>query len=382
MEIPRFLSRVIKKLLSKEKIILLSGPRQVGKTFLSKRLFEDFVYLNFDDPDDRIILLEKSWPRDSKLLIFDELHKMEKWKTWLKAIYDKGPLKPGIIVTGSARMDTFKKGGDSLAGRHFHFRLHPLMLQELEVYSGDYQILLKQLMDVGGFPEPFLEGDLTYLKLWQKSHLHRIIKEDLLDMERVRELKKIEILVQLLSQRVGSRISCSSLARALEVSSHTVKHWLQILEDLYVVFKVLPLTKKVSNSILKSPKYYFFDTARVRGDQGARLENLVACQLLAQIQFLEDSFGESLGIHFLADKQKHEVDFAITKEGQLEFLVEVKLSDNKLSGSLKYFTWCLKPKRSFQAVYHLDRKKHYEPIEIVSVEEVLSFLMKKKRNLV
>ena len=127
MEFSRLLSLVIKKLLPKGKIILLSGPRQVGKTFLSKKLFpqDDFFYLNFDDPDDRVIILEKSWPKDSKIIILDELHKMEKWKLWLKAIYDKGPLKPSIIVTGSARMDTFKKGGDSLAGRHFHFRLYP-----------------------------------------------------------------------------------------------------------------------------------------------------------------------------------------------------------------------------------------------------------------
>ncbi len=378
MEFHRLLSKTIKNLLPKGKIILLSGPRQVGKTFLSKKLFpsKDFVYLNFDDPDDRIILFEKSWPKDSKLLILDELHKMEKWKIWLKAIYDKGPLKPDIIVTGSARMDTFRKGGDSLAGRHFYFRLYPLMFQELQICPWNSQATLQRLMDVGGFPEPFVEGDTTYLKLWQKSHLDRIIKEDLLDMERVRELKKIEILVQLLSQRVGSRINHSSLAKTLEVSSHTVKHWLQIMEDLYVVFKVLPLTKKVSASILKSPKYYFFDTARVRGDRGAKLENLVACQLLAQTQFLEDSFREKRGLHFLADKQKHEVDFAITKEDKVELLAEVKLSDKKLSPALKYFTERLKPGESFQAVYNLDREKHYESIRIVSVEKLLGFLIK------
>ena len=260
MEIPRLLSQVIIKLLPKGKIMLLSGPRQVGKTFLSKRLFppKDFIYLNFDDPDDLIIILEKSWPKDKKILILDELHKMDKWKTWLKAIYDKGPLQPCIIVTGSARMDTFKKGGDSLAGRHFHFRLHPLMLQEVQNSKWDHSTILQNFMKVGGFPEPFIEGDPTYLKLWQKSHLHRIIKEDLLDLEKVRELKKIEILVQLLSQRVGSRMSYSSLAKSLEVSSNTIKHWLQILEDLYVVFKLTPLTSNISTSILKSPKYYFF----------------------------------------------------------------------------------------------------------------------------
>ena len=377
MELPRLLSQSIIRLLPKGKIILLSGPRQVGKTFLSKKLFppKDFVYLNFDDSDDRTMIWEKSWSKDVKAVILDELHKMEKWKTWLKAIYDKGPLKPHIIVTGSARMDTFKKGGDSLAGRHFHFRLHPLMLQEVQGLQWDSPTILQNFMEVGGFPEPFIERDPTYLKLWQKSHLHRIIKDDLLDLEKVRELKKIEILVQLLSQRVGSRISYSSLAKSLEVSSHTIKHWLQILEDLYVVFKVLPFTKAISSSILKSPKYYFFDTSRVRGHQGIKLENLVACQLLAQAHFLEDSLGETIDIHFLADKQKHEVDFAIVKNNDLDCLIEVKLSNNKPSPSLKYFTERLKPHESFQAVYRLNQERHYERIKIVSIEKVLKYLL-------
>ena len=237
------------------------------------------------------------------------------------------------------------------------------------------QAILDRFMKVGGFPEPFIEGDTAYLKLWQKSHIHRIIKDDLLDLEKVRELKKIEILVQLLSQRVGSRISYSSLAKSLEVSSHTIKHWLQILEDLYVVFKVLPYTKDISSSILKSPKYYFFDVAHVRGNQGAKLENLMACQLLAQTHFLEDSLGDSLNIYFLADKQKHEVDFLIERNDKLDCLIEAKLSSDKLSSSLKYFTERLRPKKSFQAVYHLNREKHYDNIKIVSVRKVLNYFL-------
>ena len=350
MEISRFLTKSILQLLKKKKLLLLSGPRQVGKTFLSQKLFppNDYFYLNFDDPEDRQILLDKSWPKNVKLLIFDELHKMDKWKTWLKAIYDKGPLKPLILVTGSARMETFSKGGDSLAGRHFHLRLHPFMWQEVR-NLGKSAEPLEKLMKFGGFPEPFLEANPTHVKLWQKSHLQRIIKEDLLDLEKVRELKKIELLVQLLSQKVGSRINYTSLAQDLEVSPHTIKHWLQILEDLYVIFKILPYTQKISSSILKEPKYYFFDTARVRGNRGAQLENMVACQLLAQSQFLEDTQGESIDLHFLANKQKHEVDFAIVRNYQLDCLIEVKWSEDHPSPSLKYFTERLKPQESFQA---------------------------------
>ena len=261
-------------------------------------------------------------------------------------------------MTGSARMDTFKKGGDSLAGRHFHFRLHPLTFWELQA-TGNWEKreIVERLIQFGGFPEPFLEGDLAYLKLWHKSHIHRILKEDILDLEKVRELKKIELLVQLLSRSVGSRLNYTVLARTLEVSPHTVKHWLQILEDLFVVFKILPLTHKFPASLLKSPKYYFFDTSRVRGDEGAKLENLVATQLWAHIQFLEDTAGESAGLHFLANKQKHEVDFAIVLDEEIKALIEVKLADDSISPSLQYFNKRLNPRQALQIVHHLSPGK-------------------------
>ena len=175
---------------------------------------------------------------------------------------------------------------------------------------------------------------------------------------------------------MGSRISYASLTKSLEVSSNTIKHWLQILEDLYVIFKITPLTRNISTSILKSPKYYFFDTSRVRGDEGARLENLVASQLLAQAHFLEDSLGDVVDVHYLADKQKHEVDFAIVKNDEIHCLVEVKLSNNKISSSLKYYTRRLKPKESLQAVLHLDQERHYEHIKLISIEKALEYLLR------
>ena len=247
------------------------------------------------------------------------------------------------------------------------------MLKEVQGSSLDPATLVKRLIEFSGFPEPFIEGDSTYSKLWRKSHLDRIIREDLLDLEKVRELKKIEWLVQLLSERVGSRISYSSLAKSLETSSHTVKHWLQILEDLYVVFKVLPFTRGTATSILKAPKYYFFDTTRVYGDKGAKLENLMACQLLAQVHFLEDTQGEKMDLNYLANKQNHEVDFAIVKNRKAKCLIEVKLSENEPSQSLRYFSEKLKPQDSFQVVYNLSREKHYETLKVVSIEKALDW---------
>jgi predicted AAA+ superfamily ATPase len=266
-------------------------------------------------------------------------------------------------------MDIFRKGGDSLAGRHFHVRLHPLSIKEC--CKGANKKIIENMMQVGSFPEPFISANIKESKLWRRSHLERIIKEDLLDLERVNELKKIEILVQLLSERVGSTISYASLARDLEVSSHTVKHWLQILEDLYVVFKVVPLSKNIAKSILKAPKYYFYDTGRVRVDDGAKLENLVACHLLKRNNYLEDTEGDKYELYYIRDKEKREVDFAIEKNFSLEKLIEVKLSDTNLSNSLRYFNNKLTPQESLQIVFNINKNRQYEGIKILNLTKYL-----------
>ena len=367
--INRTITKQARELLQK-KILLISGPRQVGKTFLSRVLAgDDHQYLSFDDEDDRRIIMDRSWSREVEVVIFDELHKMENWKTWLKAIYDKEGISPKIIVTGSARMDTFKKGGDSLAGRHFHVRLNPLSLKE--VNQGASLSVAESMMSVGTFPEPFLENNLKMSKLWRKSHLERIIKEDLLDLEKVTQLKKIEILVQLLSERVGSMVSYSSLARDLEVSSHTVKHWLQILEDLYVIFRVTPYSKDISKSITKTPKFYFYDLGRVKSEKGGLLENFVALHFLKRNQYLEDLEGDSLGLYYVRDKLKREVDFLITKDYQVEYLIEVKLKDNKVSKNLRYFHDLLKPANSIQLVYELKQEQQFDEIKVKDLTKFL-----------
>jgi len=353
-----------------EKMILLSGPRQAGKTYLSKhQIYSSHIYLNFDDEDDRIMLREKSWPRDARLIIFDELHKMDQWKRWLKGIFDKEGTYPQILVTGSARMDAFKKGGDSMAGRYIGFRLHPLSLKELNM--GAKKDLLKQMIKLGPFPEPFLKSREVFSKVWRKNHLDLILKEDLLDLGKVVQLKKIAILVQLLSERVGSNISYKSLAKDLQVSSPTIKHWLQILEDLYVVFRVTPRSRDISKSILKAPKYYFYDTGRVRAGMGAKLENIVASHLLKRNHYLEDTQGEYINLFYIRDKEGREVDFAIEREGHLEYLIEIKTSDAQLFKPLAYFKNKLNPQSCIQLVFDLPRRKNHDGIQI---EDLTTFL--------
>ena len=332
----RSIEEQIKKDLD-EKIVLLSGPRQVGKTTVSKAVFPDnFEYFNLDSKQDRLILKNETWKKDRDLIIFDELHKMKNWKRWLKGIYDTRGNRPRIFVTGSARLDTYRKGGDSLAGRFFYFRLHPFSVAEVRRAFGP-DAALDRIMRVGGFPEPFLKDSVVDARRWQKSHIDRIIKEDIFDISIPHNIRGIETLVELLSQSIGSPIAYDSLARDLEVSAPTVKKWINILEDLYIVFTINPYSKNIARSLKKQPKVYFYDTGYIKDEPGARLENAVACALLKRLHYLEDVRGEKCLLFYLRDKEKREIDFLMVRDGRPEQLIEVKTSEIDTK-NLKHFS--------------------------------------------
>jgi uncharacterized protein len=353
------------------KLVLLSGPRQVGKTTFSRQLTSNVQYLNFDDEDHRRIIHNKTWDRDNELIIFDELHKKPKWKSWIKGVYDTETRPPAFLVTGSARLDVFKRGGDSLAGRHHSYRLHPFSVAELATQMSPTEAF-DTIMRVGGFPEPFLSGSEDFAKRWRRTHIDRIIKEDLLDLEQVRQLRTLDLLVDLLSERVGSPVSYNSLARDLEVSPHTIKHWIEILQVLYVIFVVPPYTKNVARSLLKEPKIYFYDNGKVRNEPGVRLENMMACALLKDLQRGEDLRGEKNQLSYIRDKEKREVDFAVVRDGKLERLIEVKVGDESFSKNLYHFQERLKPKEAVQVVRDLSQKSSTPTLKMVSA---VNFLM-------
>ena len=352
---------------------MLSGPRQVGKTTISKKLASSFMYLNYDSASDRKIISNSEWQRDVELVIFDELHKMKGWKSWIKGVYDTEGLQPNILITGSARLEVLKKGGDSLAGRFFSYRLHPLTVKEIcSFLNEDPKQALDNLIRFGGFPEPYLKGNETFAKRWRRSHIDTIIREDLLDIERVRDIKAIEILIDLLKVRVGSQTSYSSLANDLQVSIPTVKHWLQILENLYVIFPVRPYHKNITRSLLKEPKYYFYDTGAVEGDMSAKLENVVALALLRELHLLEDTTGSRIALHYLRDKDKNEVDFLTLIDNKPSLMVEVKVSDDEFSKSLYKFHNYLPDVKPLQVVYKLNRKKSTPKMKMLPVHEFLA----------
>ena len=368
----RYLEKHIKKDL-KEKIVILSGPRQVGKTTLSKQLIPSNMYLNYDSAADRKIIRKEEWARDVELVIFDELHKMKNWKSWIKGVYDTEGIPPSLLVTGSARIETYRKGGDSLAGRFFSYRLHPLTVKEICAYLDETpKAALDKLVSFGGFPEPYLKNSETFAKRWRKTHVDTIIREDLLDLERVRDIKSIEILIDLLKARVGSSTSFSSLAEDLQVSVHTVKHWLQILENLYVIFPVRPYHRNIARSILKEPKYYLYDPSAVDGDFGMKLENVVALALLRDLHLLEDTTGSKVSLHYLRDKEKNEVDFLTVIDNKPALMIEVKVSDDSFSKSLYRFSGFLKDARPIQLVYNLRRKKSTRRMEMLPAHDFLS----------
>jgi len=370
----RYLEEPIKKDL-KEKIVLLSGPRQVGKTTLSKQLLVPFVYLSYDASRDRALLKNGEWDKNAALIVFNELHKMKNWRSWIKGVYDTQGIPPAILVTGSARLDLLRKGGDSLAGRFFSFRLHPLTVREIRENSNEEpRIALDRLLVLGGFPEPYLKNDPEEAKRWRRTHIDTIIRGDLIDLGSIRDIKAIEVLVDLLKTRVGSRTSYAALAEDLQVSAHTVKHWLDVLESLCLVFAVRPYHRNVARSLLKDPKYYFYDIGAVEGDRGARLENVVAEALVRELHLLEDTTGRRVALHYLRDKEKNEVDFLAVVDDLPVLMVEVKAGDDSFAKPLFKFKKALPGVRAVQVVYGLERKKNRNGIDMVAAHEFLSDL--------
>ncbi len=301
-------------------------------------MYKQYEYFNFDSADDRARLSRAEWNREVDLIIFDELHKMKQWKSWIKGIFDKEGVKPRLLVTGSARMTQFKKTGDSLAGRHFNYRLHPFDLNELGSKSSSEQDeIFNKLMTVGGFPEPFIKGTRGYYNRWAAGHTDMILRQDLLDLEAVRDLKTMEILISLLAERVGAPVSNASLAKLLQKDPKTIQRWLEILEDLFVIFRLPPFHKNLARAIKKEPKYYFFDTGQVRGDDSQRFENLVACSLLKELHRLNDADGVRGSLYYLKTKEGREIDFLVHFDDSPSWLIEAKLNDSSLSPNFKHF---------------------------------------------
>lgn len=350
------------------KAVVLTGPRQVGKTTLSRQLMQSFgsaQYLNWDVLADRAVLQRQSWNPRAGLLVMDEIHKMPNWKAWLKGVADGRLAGQALLVTGSARMETFRQTGDSLAGRYFAFRLHPISVREwCEQQGVDPATALDHLLERGGFPEPCLAADLIQADRWRAQYFTDLIREDVLEFSRLHEINTMRLFVELLRERVGSPLSLASIARDLAVAPATLKRYLDILQALFIVFTVHPWHRNIGRAILQTPKVYFFDTGLVHGDQGVRMENAVAGMLLKQAHFLQDSAGREVGLHYIRTKDGTEVDFAFSEAGELRQLIECKLGDNKPHRALARFAEQFSGVEAVQLVYNLRQEEFRNGISI------------------
>lgn len=364
-----------------KKMVLIGGPRQCGKTTLSKEILGKFPYksdcvgkyLLWDDDEDRAYTMKKAWPSNVQLVVLDELHKFKRWRNWLKGTFDKQRLERSFLVTGSARLDLYRRGGDSLLGRYHYWRLHPFSLSEIPdgISKTD---ALDRLLKVGGFPEPFLQNDPIEAKRWRRERLDRVLREDVRELEAIQDLSSLRLLVDALRGRVGSSVVASNIAGDLQVAPQTVTRWLGILSAMYVCFPVYPVSRNMPRAIQRPPKVYFYDNADVQGDDGAVYENLVATHLLKRLHYLEDRYGTHYELGYIRDKEKREVDFVIIKDGKIDELVEAKVSDRNPTTSLKYYTKLLKPRRSVQIVLNLKEPMLNSGIEIVPVLDELTRL--------
>jgi len=366
MRVPRYLESAVANALSR-KMVFVGGPRQVGKTtfalgFLGKNADETHpAYLNWDHPGVPPRLRRAELPAAEPLLLLDEIHKYGRWRNLLKGIFDTERSRRKIIVTGSARLDYYRKGGDSLAGRYRYFRLHPFSLRELS--RNPSRSDLEALLKFGGFPEPLFAQNETEHRIWMRDRISRVIREDLRDLEYVREISLIEHLTDLLPSKVGSPLSVKSLREDLQIDHKTAERWLQILENLYVCFRISPYGAPRVRAVKKERKLYLWDWSSVAGD-GARFENMVASQLLKYCHWIEDTQGYAMELRYLRDTDKREVDFVVLKNKKPIFAVECKSGDKAIGSALRYFAARTPIPRFYQT--HLG-ERHYSTGKVTVV---------------
>jgi hypothetical protein len=353
------------------KMVLLSGPRQCGKTTLVRRIAGEQrgLYLNWDDAADRRAIQRMAFDLAHPLWVFDELHKFRRWRNFLKGLYDTHHAGHRLLVTGSARLDLYGRGGDSLQGRYFAHHLHPLTgseiagrplvaLDELPDLPGEPlpHDVLDALLVLGGFPEPFLTGSQKEAARWRLGYGERLVQEDLRTLEQVREIERVELLFDRLGAVAGGILSINSLREDLEVAFETVRSWVAILERLDAIVRIPPYGAPRIKSVKKEQKLYFWDWARAESE-AARFENLIAMHLLRLVHWARDVEGEKLELRYFRTRMGHEVDFLLLRSGRPWLAIEVKLAEQELDAGLRYLLQRAAVPHAFQVHLHAGRER-------------------------
>jgi len=351
------------------------GARQVGKTTLSRLIADDFkhsTYLNWDIDEHRELILsgqkfiEQIFPTNiigpKPLIIFDELHKYKNWKNFIKGFFDLYKDQYKIIVTGSAHLNIFQKGGDSLMGRYIPYTVHPFSIGELNPNPIEHlfkkpNLILDQdataLFNFGGFPNPFLTRDQQLYNQWKRTRRAQLFREDVRDLTNVHEISQLELCAQILGYQSGCILNRAIIAKKLQVSIQTIGRWIDILNQFYYAFTIKPWSKNIPHSLIKEPKIYLYDWSLV-SDEGARFENLVACHFKKSVDFWNENGLGEFELYFLRDKRQREVDFLITRDQQPWIMVEAKSTNQSLTPAVYYYQEHLQTPFAFQVIKNLD----------------------------
>ena len=374
MLVDRSMAPVLRRHLSEHRqTVFLSGPRQIGKTTLARELLPSSAYLNWDDEDHRAVILAgpaavaehagvDRLAESPPVLVLDELHRYRRWKSFLKGLFDTHGSGMRIVVTGSSRLDVFRRGGDSLMGRYLPYRLHPFTVGEVArpnaapdgttdpspIADADWEALLR----FGGFPEMFVRRDPRLHRRWSTLRAQQLVRHDVRDTTRIHELDQLEMLVRLLAVRSSERLGYSSLARQVRVSVDTVRRWISVLSALHHGFAVRPWHRNVSRALRKEPKWFLRDWSGI-DDEGQRFDTFVACHLLKAVQTWTDVGAGEFELRYIRDKGRNEVDFVVVRDGSPWCLVEAKTASTRLAPAIRRFQEATGAPHAFQAVRDL-----------------------------
>lgn len=279
-------------------------------------------------------LLRGELPPNEGIIVLDEIHKFARWRNLVKGFFDTKKSDVSFLITGSARLDFYSKGGDSLQGRYHYYRLHPFSIQEFSNNPSESDV--QSLLKFGGFPEPLLRAEEKFWRRWQRERLQRIIYEDIRDLENIKEISLLELLAEELPNRVGAPLTIKKIRELLQVAHETVERWLKIFERMYYCYRIPPYGSLRIRAVKKEQKLYLWDWSMVP-DPGPRFENFVASQLLKYCHFMEDTEGFRMDLRFIRDTDKREIDFVVLKEGSPMFAVECKSGEKNINQSLFYF---------------------------------------------
>jgi hypothetical protein len=365
----RYIEKQIKNDLAR-KMVFLAGPRQVGKTTLAKKILPDKRgYLSWDITGHRNMILKNELP-PVNFFVFDEIHKYKRWRNFLKDVYDNIGDKSKILVTGSAKLNQYRYGGDSLQGRYHFLRMYPLTVAELGISN---QKELFELLTLGGFPEPYFSSSKKEAKRWSREYRTLLINEEVDSLEHILDLGTLELLSIRLPDLVGSPLSINSLREDLQTSHKTISNWLNIFERLYAIFRLKPFGSPLLRAVKKEQKHYHFDWTFIP-DEAIKFENLVALHLLKWVYYLQDTEGKEIDLCYFRDIDGREVDFVITEDRKPILFIEVKWQDREVSKSLKYLHNKYKDTKALQI--SAIGTKDYLTKEGIRVLPALQFLKK------